>query len=97
MATTYSDSQTVTVFSGVESLAPDFANFDVTASAPGSVSGVVWNDVNGNGLREAGDLGLSGWTVFIDQNADGVLGAGEPQATSAADGSYSIAAFRRGP
>ncbi len=90
VATTFSDSQTVTVFSGVESIAHDFANFNVAASAPGSVSGVVWNDINGNGLREAGDTGLSGWTVFIDQNADGALSAGEPQATTAADGSYSI-------
>jgi len=96
VSTTFSDSQTVTVFSGVESLARDFANFDVAASAPGSVSGAVWNDVNGNGLREAGDLGLSGWTVFVDMDADGILDAGEPQATSAADGSYSIANISAG-
>jgi len=95
-STTFSDSQTVTVFSGVESLAHDFANFDVAASAPGSVSGVVWNDNNGNGLRDAGDSGLPGWTVFVDTNADGALGPGEPQATSAANGSYSISGVSSG-
>ncbi len=96
VSTTFSDSQTVTVFSGVESVARDFANFNVAASVPGSVSGVVWNDINGNGLREAGDAGLSGWTVFIDQNADGVLGAGEPEATSGADGAYSFSGVATG-
>ena len=42
VAPTFSDNNTVTVYSGANSVAPDFANFDASASAPGSVSGVVW-------------------------------------------------------
>ena len=89
-STTFSDNQSVSVYSGAESIAPDFANYNVAVSTPGSVSGVVWNDLNANGVREAGDLGLAGWTVFVDTNSDRLLSAGEPQATSAADGSYTL-------
>lgn len=96
VAPTFSDSQTVTVRSGVESVAPDFANFNLSASTPGSISGVIWNDLNGNGVRDASpaggfsDVGLSGWTVFVDQNGDKLLSPGEPQAVSGTDGSYTI-------
>lgn len=95
-STTYSDSQTVTVYSGIESIAPDFANFNVAVASPGSVRGTVWNDLNGNGLRDASDLGLSGWTVFVDSNSDGLLSFGEQQATSAADGSYALSGILPG-
>ncbi len=93
---TFSDSNTVTVFSGVESTAPDFANFNVATASPGSVSGTVWNDANGNGLRETGEPGLTGWTVFVDANGDGVLSTGEASTTTLADGSYSISGIPTG-
>lgn len=89
-STTFSDNQSVVVYSGAESVAPDFANYNVAVSTPGSVSGVVWNDLNANGVRDVGDLGLAGWTVFVDVNSDRLLNAGEPQATSATDGSYTL-------
>lgn len=89
-STTFSDNQSVVVYSGAESVAPDFANYNVAVSTPGSVSGVVWNDLNANGVRDAGDLGLAGWTVFVDVNSDRLLSAGEPQATSATDGTYTL-------
>ena len=95
--TTYDVSQTVTVFSGTGSIARDFANFNLSTAIPGSVSGVVWNDLNGNGVRDvvAGtetftDPGLAGWVIFIDLNSNGVLDGAEPNATTAGDGSYTI-------
>lgn len=102
VASTFSDSQTVTVRSGVESVAPDFANFNLSAASPGSISGVIWNDLNGNGVRNSAptggfsDAGLSGWTVFIDQNGDKLLTTGEPQAISGTDGSYTISGVTPG-
>lgn len=56
----------------------------------GTVSGTVWNDVNANAAIGAGELGLGGWTVYIDKNSNGLLDATEPQTTTADDGSYSI-------
>jgi hypothetical protein len=57
----------------------------------------VWNDLDGDGLRDVHptsgvftDPGLAGWIVFADLNGNGVRDAGDPSATSAADGSYQI-------
>jgi len=86
----FGDNQTVTVFSGAESTASDFANFELASAVAGSVSGTVWNDLNGNGLFEGTEPGLEGWTLFVDLNSDGVLNGAEPQATTGTDGSYSI-------
>ena len=49
------------------------------ATAKGEIDGTVWNDLNGNGVRDwtdlngngvfdpgEGDPGLAGWTVFAD-------------------------------
>lgn len=96
-STTYSDSESVVVYSGAESVAPDFANYNIAVATPGSLHGTVWNDLNSNGVRnvnpttgEFTDPGLAGWTVFADLNSDRLLSAGEPQANSAADGSYTL-------
>ena len=41
------------------------------------ITGTLWKDANGNGLKDTGDSGLSGWRVFIDTNKNGVFDAGE--------------------
>ncbi|MEM1225399.1 MAG: Ig-like domain-containing protein [Planctomycetota bacterium] len=51
------------------------------------VSGQVFNDLNGNGSF-AGDPGLSGVTVFLDLDGDGVLDASDPTATTDGSGNY---------
>ncbi len=86
--TTYDDRVSAIVRSGMNTAAPDFANYNVTAASPGSIAGVIWNDLNGNGVRDAGDVGLAGWTVYLDSNSDGLLSATEPQFVTGADGSY---------
>ena len=42
----------------------------------GSIAGLVWNDVDGNGQMEGGESGLEGVTVFLDQNQNRRLDAG---------------------
>lgn len=37
-------------------------------TVPAVVRGVVFEDLNGNGGRDAGEAGLPGWTVFLDGN-----------------------------
>jgi len=90
VAPTFSDSESVTVFSGTESLVPDFANFNLATLLPGSVSGTVWNDLNGNGLRDLSEPGLASWTVFADLNSNGVLDGVDPSAISDAAGAYAL-------
>ena len=104
VATTFDDNQTVTVFSGTESVAFDFANFELSSMVSGSVSGTVWNDLNGNGMRDvdpvsgAAEPGLANWTVFVDLNFNGALDTSEAafSVTSGADGSYSVSGVTPG-
>ena len=50
----------VTTNSGVNVSGDDFGNFkDIT------VSGVVFYDKNANGVRDAGEPGLSGWVIRV--------------------------------
>lgn len=64
----------------------DFANF---IPVNGTISGVVWNDSDGNGLRGV-EPGLPGWTVFADLNNDGIQDPGEPSAITDASGAYTL-------
>ena len=63
-----------------------------TADLPdnGSITGRVFADLDRNGASGNTEAGLAGWTVFVDQNADGILNSGERSATTANDGQYSI-------
>lgn len=61
-----------------------------------SLSGSKWNDDNANGVRDAGEPGLAGWTIYVDSNQNGQLDAGEASAVTAADGSYTISGLAAG-
>ena len=54
------------------------------------MSGVKFGDLNANGVRDAGEPGLAGWTVYVDYDNDGARGPGEPYAVTDANGSYTI-------
>ncbi len=96
-APTFGDNYTVAVFGGTQSVAHDFAGHEISTAVPGTVSGTVWNDLNGNGIRDVdpatgtySDPGLAGWNVFLDLNSNRVFDPTETQATTAADGTYKI-------
>ena len=52
----------------------------------GTVSGTIYDDLNGNRVRDEGELGLAGWTVYADANSNGALDAGEVSALTDAAG-----------
>ncbi|WP_417746580.1 Ig-like domain-containing protein [Rosistilla oblonga] len=54
------------------------------------VTGVKWNDINGNGVRDAGEPGIGGVYIYVDIDGDDRLDLFEPQAITAADGTYSL-------
>ena len=67
----------------------------------GEISGMKFNDLNGDGVRDANGVdnilgnadderGLSDWTIFLDTNGDGDLDPGEISTTTASDGTYSF-------
>lgn len=53
-----------------------------------SIAGQKYEDVNGNGSKDAGEPGLPGWTIFLDQNGNNTLDAGESSTTTDANGNY---------
>ena len=55
---------------------------DFLLEGTGSVSGTVWNDVNGNGVHDGPEAGRAGVSVSLN---------GKRTATTAADGTYSFA------
>jgi len=65
-----------------------------------SVSGFVWEDLDGDGQWDNGESELQGWRVFVDFNLDGELtsderwtvtnASGEWRIDELSDGSYSI-------
>jgi VCBS repeat-containing protein len=65
----------------------DFYNLLPTT---GSISGLVWNDFDGNSLRAASEPTIAGWQIFIDLNANGALDAAEPTTLTNEAGEYSF-------
>nr|AAU82998.1 fibrinogen-binding protein-like [uncultured archaeon GZfos1D1]QNO56998.1 hypothetical protein MGAOFDBH_00016 [Methanosarcinales archaeon ANME-1 ERB7] len=55
-----------------------------------SISGMKFNDLNGNGVKDAGEPGLPGWRIYNDSNSNGVFDPGERNVTTGAGGAYSF-------
>ena len=54
------------------------------------ISGMKFDDFDGNGIKDSGKNGLSGWTIFIDANGNDALDSGETFAVTSATGTYSF-------
>jgi len=80
------DSQVAVVLAGGQNRTD--VDFGYAASA--QFSGLKFDDVNGNGVHDAGEGPLAGVTIYVDLNDDSVLGPGEPSAVTAADGTFTI-------
>ena len=70
----------------------DFGNFKTI-----TVTGNVYNDLDGNGLRGSGEPGLAGWTVDLEDSQGNVLASaltdsnGNYSFTGVGGGSYQVA------
>jgi subtilisin family serine protease len=64
---------------------------------PGEISGIVFNDINQDGVQQPaqlnvfGDRGVGGVVVFLDVNNDDLIQLSEPSTVTAADGSFNLA------
>jgi uncharacterized protein (DUF2141 family) len=63
---------------------------DVVSNGLGVISGVVFTDANGNGVRDFVESGIANQTVFMDQDGDDVLDFGEFMETTDQDGRYAF-------
>ncbi|MFM9023918.1 MAG: S8 family serine peptidase, partial [Planctomycetaceae bacterium] len=61
------------------------------------IAGFVWNDADGDGVWDTpGEAGIPGRTVYLDLDRNGLLGVGEPNTVTAADGGYSFTGLAAG-
>ncbi len=49
------------------------------------ISGIKWQDINGNGVRDADDPGLAGTRIYLDLNNNGLFDSNEPRQITAED------------
>ncbi len=63
---------------------------------PGSITGTVFNDVNGSGVQDPGEDPIAGVTVFIDLDGNGVQDPGELSTVSALVGGFSFRGLSAG-
>jgi hypothetical protein len=76
----------VTVANGQVVTGRDFINERINPS----ITGVKWNDLDGDGVRDEGEPGIPGVFVYIDLDGDNRIDIGEPAAQTRADGSYTL-------
>jgi uncharacterized repeat protein (TIGR01451 family) len=73
-----------------------YLDVDFGYQGTGSISDFVWNDLDGDGVQDAGEGGIGGVTVWVDLNNDGVQDATEPSAITDANGQYLISGLPAG-
>lgn len=61
-----------------------------------SISGMKFHDLNGDAVRQTGEPALSGWTTYLDINANGRLDGGEPSRVTDASGGYQFSGLAAG-
>jgi hypothetical protein len=69
-------------------------NFGTTKRS--AITGLVFNDLDGDGVRDAGEAGLFNWRAFIDADNDGIFDAGEASVLTDANGKYRFDALKAG-
>jgi fimbrial isopeptide formation D2 family protein/uncharacterized repeat protein (TIGR01451 family) len=62
----------------------------------GLIGDLVWEDRNGNGVRDPGEPGISDVTVFLDANGNGTPDPGESSTVTGADGGYAFSGLIEG-
>lgn len=87
-------SSTVTV--GSVNVKKDFKYTGTTTTPTGSVTGNVYDDLSGDGVKQTGEANLSGWTVYIDANSNSKLDTGEKSTTTNSSGVYTLSGLTAG-
>jgi protocatechuate 3,4-dioxygenase beta subunit len=82
---------TVTTASGTTSTGNDIGVF-----VDGTISGTVFNDVNGNGTQDTGEFGVAGVRVYSDTNGNNQYTAGEPTVMTDANGNFTLSGLKVG-
>jgi hypothetical protein len=62
----------------------------------GTISGTVFDDANGNGKLDSGEVGIAGVTVYIDLTNAGSFKVGDIETTTDSSGDYSFSGLPAG-
>ncbi len=84
---------TTPAFPRTVTVLPDAAvlvNIGNHLTGTGYVSGVVFDDVNGNGVQDQADVGLVDVPVYVDLNGDGTLDDNDVEVFTNSAGQYTI-------
>ncbi len=73
-----------------------FEEWGILEKPTATKSGMKFHDLDADGVKDEGEPGLAGWTIYVDYNDNGVLDAGEPSAVTIADGTYTITGINPG-
>ena len=87
---------TVSLSAGQAFTDADFADKPGAVTSGGSITGTVFNDINGNGKQDSGDLGIAGVTVYSDATNVGAFVAGDLTAVTNASGIYTFSSLPAG-
>jgi protocatechuate 3,4-dioxygenase beta subunit len=82
---TSTDLPDVVVQSGSDVPGQNIGNFKLI-----TLSGMAFEDKDGNGVMDSGDPVLAGWEIFLDTNGDGTPDGNEPTAITDTGGNYSF-------
>ncbi|MFB2896140.1 beta strand repeat-containing protein [Aerosakkonemataceae cyanobacterium BLCC-F50] len=63
---------------------------------PTEIRGIKWNDLNGDRIRNIGEPGLAGWTIYLDLNNNSKPDSGEPSTTTDVNGNYAFTGLSAG-
>lgn len=81
----------------MEGPGPIYAGTLILASPEaGEMHGSLWDDVSADGVWDAGESTLAGWTVYLDADDDGTFDANERSMLTDADGQYAFLALAPG-
>lgn len=61
-----------------------------------TITGKVFDDSDGDGVKDSTEAGLSSWKLFIDSNRNGLLDAGEKTALTDSAGNYRFSSLAAG-
>lgn len=72
------------------------ANTTLVPFVPATISGQKYHDLDGDGVKDPAEPGLSGWTIFIDSNSDDLFNAGEASQLTGVNGDYTFTGLQTG-
>jgi ELWxxDGT repeat protein len=92
---------TITLASNQQLAGKNFGTRETNVVPPppptgGSISGTVWNDLDGDRVKDASEVGVAGITVYNDANNNSKLDSGEKTTVTDPNGLYSLTGLSSG-